>query len=153
MTRSMRDQWACAAAALILALAGAAQAASPDVKANTLQLGEFGEGQTLWLVMDSVKKDAGPVRHGWSLINYATPQKDAGVEYLSDASKFYVNCETQGVILVNAIKYAGPMGGGRNVFQVNSEPTPEPDAKDYHPAHPGAADEAVLNAICKAKVR
>jgi hypothetical protein len=153
MSLSTRERMACGAAALILALAGAAQAATPDVKANTLMLGEFGDGQTLWLVLDSVKKDTGPVRHGWSLINYATPQKDNGIEYLSDASKFYVNCETQGVILVNAIKYAGPMGGGQNVFQVNAEPTAEPDAKDYHPAHPGAADEAVVNAICKMRIR
>ena len=140
----------CAAAIVLLAASAAAHA---KPKPNTLLLGDLGGGASLWLVLDSVKQDEGPIRHGWSMINYATPQTSHDIAYSSDTSKFYVNCKTKDVELANAIKFSEPMGGGKNVFQVNSEPTPEPDAKDYHPAHTGTAELAVATAICKQKVR
>ena len=151
MIGSMRGRLACAVVLASLAAVTGAAAAKP--KANTLLLGDLGGGASLWLVLDSVKVDEGSIRHGWSVINYLTPQTAHGVEYHSDASKFYVNCKTMDVELANAIKFAGAMGGGKNVFQVNSEPTPEPNAKDYHPAHPGTAEQAVAAEICKQKVR
>jgi len=93
------------------------------------------------------------VRHGWTVIDYPVPQTFHEVQYLSDASKFYVKCKTQEIELANAIKFAGAMGGGRNLFQVNSEPTPEPAAADYHPVHPNTAEQVVAGAICKQKIR
>jgi hypothetical protein len=141
-------------AAVVLALAGGCGAqAKPKPKANTLLLGDLGGGASLWLVLDSVKSDEGAIRHGWSIINYATVQSAHEISYSSDASKFYVNCKTGAIDLANAIKYSEPMGSGKNVFQVNSEPTPEPAPADYHPAHPGTAEQAVASAICKQKLR
>jgi hypothetical protein len=149
-----RPTRAVIAMALVAAIApGSGAVAKPKPKANTLLLGDLGNGETLWLVLDSVKLDEKLIRHGWSVINYATPQTAHDISYSSDASKFYVNCKTMDVDLANAIKYSEPMAGGKNLFQVNSEPTPEPDAKDYHPAHPGTAELAVATAICKQKIR
>jgi len=149
-----RPTRAVIALALIAVVApGAGALAKPKPKPNTLLLGDLGNGETLWLVLDSVKLDEKLIRHGWSVINYATPQTAHDISYSSDASKFYVNCKTMDVDLANAIKYSEPMAGGKNLFQVNSEPTPEPDAKDYHPAHPGTAELAVATAICKQKIR
>ena len=154
MNRVIPDRLTRAVVALaLIAVVAPGAVAKPKPKPNTLLLGDLGNGETLWLVLDSVKLDEKLVRHGWSVINYATPQTAHDISYSSDASKFYVNCKTMDVDLANAIKYSGPMAGGKNVFQVNSEPTPEPDAKDYHPAHPGTAEQAVGAAICKLKVR
>ena len=152
MSGSVWSRAACGAFLLALAASSSADA-KPKPKPNTLLLGDLGEGQSLWLVLDSVKQDEAQIRHGWSVINYATPQMVHDIAYSSDASKFYVNCQTKTLVLANAIKFSEPMGGGRNVFQVNSEPTPEPDPKEYHPAHPGTAEQAVTEAICKQKVR
>jgi len=152
MFGSMRDRIVCVAAAIVLA-SGAAMSADAKPKANTLLLGDLGNGASLWLVLDSVKLDEGAIRHGWSVINYLTPQTAHDIAYRSDASKFYVNCKTNEIELANAIKFSGPMGGGKNVFQVNSEPTPEPNPKDYHLIHAGAAEQVVAAAICKQKLR
>ena len=152
MTGSMRSRLACILVLVTLAAASGA-AGKPKPKSNTLLLGDLGGGATLWLVLDSVKLDESAIRHGWSIINYAAPQTAHDIAYSSDASKFYVNCKTKDVELANAIKFSGPMGGGKNVFQVNSEPTPEPVAKDYHPARAGTAELAVATAICKQQVR
>lgn len=152
MTGSTPGRLACALALAALAIAAGAAAKSKP-KSNTLLLGDLGDGATLWLVLDSVKLDEKTIRHGWSIINYAKPQTAHDIVYSSDVSKFYVNCQTKDVELANAIKFSEPMGGGKNLFQVNSEPTPEPVAKDYHPAHAGTAELAVATAICKQKVR
>lgn len=150
MIATTRNRLALGMALLVLAAASDGLA---KPKENTLLLGELGGGARLWLVLDSVKQDEGPIRHGWSVISYLTPQSDHDVEYRSDASKFYVNCKTKDIDLANAIKFSGPMAGGKNVFQVNSEPTPEPGAADYHPIHAGAAEQVVATAICKQKPR
>jgi len=152
MTGSTCSRLACTVMVLVLASATGAAAKSKP-KSNTLLLGDLGDGATLWLVLDSVKLDEKMIRHGWSIINYAAPQTAHDIVYSSDASKFYVNCQTKDVELANAIKFSEPMAGGKNVFQVNSEPTPEPGVKDYHPARPGTAELAVATAICKQKVR
>ena len=143
--------WALAAAAALGAVSIAD--AKPKAKPNTVLLGDLGDGSKVWLMVDSIKSDEGSIRHGWTVIDFPTPQSTEGVEYLSDASKFYVNCKAQQITLVNAIKFAGAMGGGKNVFQVNSEPTPEPVTTDYHPIRPNTAEEVVANAICKQKIR
>jgi hypothetical protein len=151
MTGSTRNRLASVLVLMVFAIASGA-VAKPKPKSNTLLLGDLGDGATLWLVLDSVKLDEKTIRHGWSIINYATPQAAHDIVYSSDASKFYVNCQTKAVELANTIKFSEPMGGGKNVFQVNSEPTPEPSAKDYHPARAGAAELAVATAICKQKI-
>src|SRR5271167_3982431 len=118
MTGSMRSRLACILVLVTLAAASGAAAKSKP-KSNTLLLGDLGGGASLWLVLDSVKLDEKTIRHGWSIINYATPQSAHGIAYSSDVSKFYVNCQTKEIELANAIKFSGPMGGGKNVFQVN----------------------------------
>ena len=127
--------------------------ARPKSKPNTLLLGDLGDGSKLWLMLDSIRSDEDAVRHGWSIIDFPGPEITRDVQYRSDASKFYVNCKTMQIDLANAIKFSGPMGGGRNVFQINSEPTPEPVAQDYHPVRPGTAEEVVATEICRAKLR
>jgi hypothetical protein len=122
-------------------------------KPNTLLLGDLDGGARLWLMLDSVRQDEGAIRHGWSIIDYPGPQSLKNITYQSDASKFYVNCKTRQANLANAIKFAGHMGGGANVIQANSEPTPEPATKDYHPIRAGTAEDAVATAICKQKAR
>src|ERR1700677_2686579 len=87
-----RHGLACAMAVAALAIAPGAEA-KPKPKPNTLLLGDLGNGQSLWLVLDSVKQDEANIRHGWSVINYPTPQTTHDVTYVSDASKFYVNCK------------------------------------------------------------
>ena len=116
-------------------------------------LGDLGGGAKLWLKLDSIRQDEWAVRHAWTVIDYPGPETDHDVTYQSDASKFYVNCKAQQITLANAIKFAGAMGGGKNVFQVNSEPTPEPALADYHPVRPGTAEQVVAGAICKPKLR
>jgi hypothetical protein len=138
-------------AAAIVGLVAAPSHAKP--RANTLLLGELGGGARLWLMLDSVRQDEGPIRHGWSVIDYPGPQSLNDISYQSDASKFYVNCKTRQANLANAIKFAGHMGGGANVIQANSEPTPEPAASDYHPIRANTAEDAVATAICKQKIR
>jgi hypothetical protein len=138
-------------AALAITLAVSNAAAKP--KANTLLLGDLGGGAKLWLMQDSVRQDEGAVRHAWTVIDYPGPEVDHDVTYQSDASKFYINCKAMQISLANAIKFSGAMGGGKNVFQVNSEPTPEPAAGDYHAVRPNTAEQVVANAICKQKMR
>jgi hypothetical protein len=152
MVLSARGRRALAAAALMVIAASVADA-KPKSKPNTLMLGELGDGSKIWLMLDSIRQDEGTIRHGWTIIDYPAPQTVRGVEFLSDASKFYVKCQTQEIDLANAIKFSGAMGGGKNVFQVNSEPTPEPVAADYHPVRPNTAEQVVAEAICKPKLR
>jgi hypothetical protein len=152
MTGSTRSRLARITVLVALAIASGA-VAKPKPRSNTLLLGDLGGGATLWLVLDSVKLDESAIRHGWSIINYATPQTAHDITYSSDVSKFYVNCQTKDIELANAIKFSGPMAGGKNVFQVNSEPTPEPVAKDSHPARAGTAELVLVTAICKQRVR
>ncbi len=143
----------CALTAALAFIVAAPLWADAKPKPNTLLLGDLDTGVKLWLMLDSVKSDQATIRHGWSVIDYLTPQTSHGVSFRSDASKFYVNCKTRQIDLANAIKFSGSMGAGKNVFQVNSEPTPEPDAADYHLIRPGTAEEAVADAICKQKIR
>jgi hypothetical protein len=138
------------ATAVLIALTGAAQA---KPKSNTLLLGDLGDGAKLWLMLDSVRQDEKAIRHAWSIIDYPGPQSLHELSYQSDASKFYVDCKGHRISLANAIKFAGHMGGGANVIQANSEPTPEPAAEDFHPVRPGTAEEVVAQAICKQKIR
>jgi hypothetical protein len=140
------------AVAVVLGLA-LTSAGNAKPKPNTLLLGDLGNGDKLWLMLDSVRQDEATVRHGWTVIDYAALQTTQDIHYRSDASKFYVKCKTQEIELANAIKFAGQMGGGANVFQVNAEPSPEPAAQDYHPVHPNTAEQVVANAICKQKIR
>ncbi|HEX4179594.1 MAG TPA: surface-adhesin E family protein [Caulobacteraceae bacterium] len=138
--------------AALLAIAATSDADAKP-RPNTLLLGDLGDGSKLWLMQDSVRQDESAIRHGWTIIDYPAPQTTQGVEYRSDASKFYVKCQSQEITLANAIKFDGAMGGGKNVFQVNSEPTPEPVAADYHPVRPNTAEQVVASAICKQKIR
>jgi hypothetical protein len=147
----MRGLATCgAAAAGLLALTSGASAKPKD---NTLLLGDLGDGSKLWLMLDSVRQDEGSIRHGWSVIDYSTRQTIRDIGFQSDASKFYVNCDARQVILVNAIKFDGRMGSGKNVLQAKSEPTPEPKPEEYHLINPGTAEDAVATAICKQKIR
>jgi hypothetical protein len=143
----------CVGLAAICALLASGAVARPKPKVNTLLLGDLGDGSQLWLMLDSIRSDEGAIRHGWSVIDFPGPETTENIQYRSDASKFYVDCKTMQINLANAIKFSGPMGGGKNVFQVNSEPTPEPAAKDYHPVRVGTAEEVVAKAICKPKLR
>jgi len=151
MLVSMRI-WAVAAIFLTVTGASAAEA-KPKGKPNTLLLGDLGDGANLWLMLDSIRLDEGSIRHAWTVIDYPGPRVDHDISYQSDASKFYVDCKAQQIMLANAIKFSGAMGAGKNVFQVNSEPTPEPAAQDYHPIRPNTAEQVVANAICKPKIR
>jgi hypothetical protein len=139
-----------AASAIFIALASASHA---KPKSNTLLLGELDGGAKLWLMLDSVRQDDRSVRHAWSVIDYPGPQTLHDLSYQSDASKFYVDCKSRQINLANAIKFAGHMGGGANVIQANSEPTPQPSAQDFHPIHAGTAEDVVATAICKQKIR
>ena len=150
MAGSVCGRAAGLAVLLAFLAAGAGHARS---RPNTLLLGDLGGGAKLWLMTDSVRQDEAGVRHGWTVIDYETLQTTQNVQYRSDASKFYVKCKTQEIDLANAIKFAGQMGGGANVFQVNSEPTPEPAAQDYHPVRPNTAEQVVAKAICKQRIR
>jgi hypothetical protein len=132
----------------LLALASVATAKPKD---NTLLLGDLGDAK-LWLMLDSVRHDEGSIRHGWSIMDYSSRQTIHDIGYQSDASKFYVNCDTRQVSLVNAIKFDGAMGSGKNVLQAKSEPTPEPKPEEFHPINRGTAEDAVATAICKQKI-
>jgi hypothetical protein len=145
----MPESTASRTAAIVVVLGLAlAPAGNAKPRPNTLLLGDLGNGDKLWLMLDSVRQDEAMVRHGWTIIDYGTLQTTQNIQYRSDASKFYVKCQTQQIELANAIKFAGQMGGGANVFQVNPEPSPEPAAQDYHPVHPNTAEQVVATAIC-----